>query len=497
MKILPITNNIQYKNIRNSNCVTDIKTPINNDLLKTNEIKNDLNSIVFQAGINNSKKITETISNRISYVFNQLDIGEFLIISNNTGQIENIVKSLENRVKTMIEKVIIYNEPNIKEALFLYVTPKGEKRILNPNEYPIRLNGFDEIGADEIQTIESGDRIKLSTRWIEIKEPNPHNEEKMQKNLEPLLSIYDYSTQTDLEIDNHNRKILTRILAGEKPVQKENTQLSAFAKVGGQDENIQALKRNILFPLKYPEAFKDFMLSRGTLLYGPPGTGKTLLAQALIEESGASGFAQCVSQLEAKYVGESEQNCRELFRKAVDAQPSIIFLDEIDALGKARGKDVHGDKLLNQFLYCMSELEKNNDLVFVLGATNKESELDPALVRSGRFDLKLECKPPNLEGVRQIFEIHTKNKPISKNLNHEKIIEKMHAQKMTGADIASTVKNAYVNALERAEIYKSMEEGKYSPAMLDYFGIEDIDFEKAIESSKQKNSKRNPIGFNK
>ena len=155
------------------------------------------------------------------------------------------------------------------------------------------------------------------------------------------------------------------------------------------------------------------MVSRGAILYGPPGTGKTLLAQTLAAESGASMFELCATDLADKYVGESEKNCRELFQKAVDAQPSIIYFDEIDALGKARGKDQYGDKLLAQFLSLMSDLEKRGDNVFVIGSTNRREDLDSAFTRSGRFSTLLEVKAPDLKGTRQILDIHTTRKRLA------------------------------------------------------------------------------------
>lgn len=437
-----------------------------------------------------------SLSDKLSYALKQLDVGEFLVVAKDSRCIAEALKSAEGRIKTMIEKLIILEEPEIREVLFFYTTPSGEKELWNANEYPIRRNGFDEIRPDEVVRLEDGDRLKISAKWIDLTETLDDDPDELKKEMDRRLKIQDYSEIAQKTINKHNRKALALLLNPPK----ENTEKAknSFAKVGGQDEVIKALKRNILFPLKYPEVFEGFMLSRGTILYGPPGTGKTLLAHALIEESGASAFEQCATEFEAKYVGESEQNCRELFKKAVDAQPSIIFLDEIDALGKSRGKDVHGDKLLNQFLSCMSDLEKNGDKVFVIGATNHETSLDPALTRSGRFDLKLECKAPDLEGVKQIFEIHTKGKPLEEELDIEKIAQKMFAKNMTGADIATTVKNAHINALERAKIYESMEEGRFTPAMLEYFRITAEDFEKSIASFNNENSKkRNPIGFTK
>lgn len=489
MKVFPI-NNVYLQNNNTVEHKKNNRFSVNN-FTKIN-FKNNLecDTVVFR-GIEKS-----SLADRLSYSLKQLDVGDFLVVAKDSKAVAEALKQAEGRIKTIIEKLLILEEPQLREVLFFYATPSGEKEFWNANEFPIRKNGFDEILPDEVVRLEPDDRIKISSKWINISESPECSEDLLQNEIKNRLMIKDYSKNAQKMIDTHNKKALALAFDTKKEV--KNNRKPSFAKVGGQDEVIKALKRNILFPLKFPEVFEGFMLSRGGILYGPPGTGKTLLAKALIEESGASSFEQCATEFEAKYVGESEQNCRELFRKAVDAQPSIIFLDEIDALGKSRGKDVHGDKLLNQFLSCMSELEKNGDNVFVIGATNNEKDLDPALVRAGRLDLKLECKAPDLEGIKQIFNIHTQGKPIDEKLEKESIIKKMFAKNMTGADIAATVTNAHVNALERADIYKSMDEGRFSPSMMDFFRITTEDFEKAIANFNNGNSpKRNPIGFNK
>ena len=281
-----------------------------------------------------------------------------------------------------------------------------------------------------------------------------------------------------------------------KPPVKSN-QLNGFAAIGGQDRTIDSLKKSILFPLKYPEVFDGFMVSRGAILYGPPGTGKTLLAKTLAAESGASVFELCGTDLADKWVGGSEKNCRELFQKAVEAQPSIIYFDEIDALGKKRGDDKYADKLLAQFLSLMSDLEKRNDNVYIIGSTNRKEDLDPAFVRSGRFGALLEVKAPDLEGTKQILAIHTKGKPIDKDFDIDLISKKMFAKKMTGADIAATVKEAFSHALERTGIYESMDSGRFSPEMKNYLMINNEDFISAISEFKANANQRNPIGYNK
>ena len=140
-------------------------------------------------------------------------------------------------------------------------------------------------------------------------------------------------------------------------------------------------------------------------------------------------------------------------------------------------------------------IEKNGDNVFVIGSTNRVEDIDPAVLRSGRFGLTLTVNPPDLEGTKHILDIHTKGKRIDRKVDKNAIAEKMYKKQMTGADIAEMVTKAFSHALERSGIYASMESGRFSPQQLDYFSIKTEDFEKAIDSFKNNVKKRNPIGF--
>ena len=143
----------------------------------------------------------------------------------------------------------------------------------------------------------------------------------------------------------------------------------------------------------------------------------------------------------------------------------------------------------------MSDLEKEGANVYLIGATNCYESLDPAFVRSGRFGLHIEVKAPDLEGTEQIFDIHTKNKPLDKNLNKKEVCEKMHSNNFTGADIAVTVKKAYSNALERCKIYNSMDRGTYTPQMLNFLKITNEDFKKAIDTFVAGKNQKKRVGF--
>jgi SpoVK/Ycf46/Vps4 family AAA+-type ATPase len=204
--------------------------------------------------------------------------------------------------------------------------------------------------------------------------------------------------------------------------------------------------------------------------------------------------------MESKWVGESEENWRTLFDTARENQPSILFIDEFDAVAKKRGgADVYGDKVVNQILTLMSDIEKNGDDIFVITATNKLDMLDDAVMRSGRFGKHIEVKAPNTkESIMQIFDIHSKNKPLSNDVSKDELATKLLDKHATGADIAYIVNNAHENAFERSGIYEKMENGTFSKSDIDELEITKEDFEKALDVFNT-NTKptRKPIGYNK
>ena len=194
--------------------------------------------------------------------------------------------------------------------------------------------------------------------------------------------------------------------------------------------------------------YADATPPKGILLYGPPGTGKTLMAKAAANESEANFISIKGPELLSKWVGESEKGVREVFRKARQAAPCIIFFDELDAIAPTRGGD-HGDshvteRVISQFLTEMDGLEILTNVV-VIGATNRPDIIDPALLRPGRFDRILYVPPPDRESRLQIIKIHTKKKPLAEDVNFEDLADKTDGY--TGADIASLSSAAVMLAL--------------------------------------------------
>lgn len=254
--------------------------------------------------------------------------------------------------------------------------------------------------------------------------------------------------------------------------------------VGGLQDIKDELIEAVEWPLKYPEIFAKAKTNppKGIILHGPPGTGKTLIAKAAANESEVNFIAVSGPSLMSKYVGESERGVREVFRKAKQASPCILFFDEIDALVPQRG--TLGDttrvteRVISQFLSELDGIEELKGVV-VLAATNRIDIVDPAILRAGRFDLILELPIPDQKARIEILKIHTKGKPLAKNINLNELAQE--TKDWTGADIEAMVRRASMQAVKEAiERLK----GKLSEEKIKGFAIAKKHFEEAIRLLK-------------
>jgi transitional endoplasmic reticulum ATPase len=226
--------------------------------------------------------------------------------------------------------------------------------------------------------------------------------------------------------------------------------LVTWEDIGGLDHIKQQLKEAIEWPLKTPEAFKRIGIKppTGVLIFGPPGTGKTLLAKAIAHESKANFISIKGPEVLSKWVGESEKAVREIFKKAKQATPSIVFLDEIDSVAPRRGlgSDSHViERVVNQILTSIDGLE-SMDGVVVIGATNRPDMIDPALMRTGRFDRVVQITAPTEKERLNIFKIHTKNMPL-KNVSLQDLAKR--TERYSGADIEGVCREAGILALRK------------------------------------------------
>ncbi len=251
--------------------------------------------------------------------------------------------------------------------------------------------------------------------------------------------------------------------------------------VGGLEGEMQRIREMIELPLKHPELFDRLGIDapKGVLLYGPPGTGKTLLAKAVANEAGASFYSIQGPEIISKYYGQSEEKLREKFEEAEKNAPSIVFIDELDSIAPKR-EDVSGEverRVVAQLLTLLDGMSGRGQVI-VIGATNREDAIDPALRRPGRFDREIEIGVPSREGRREILEIHTRGMPLSDGFDIGKYANATHG--FVGADLAALAREAAMKCLGR--LVPELDLDKAIPvAILEKVRVTEQDFDDALK----------------
>ena len=244
----------------------------------------------------------------------------------------------------------------------------------------------------------------------------------------------------------------TEVIVNSKAVEVSEDKIFdvTYEDIGGLKEEIKKVREMIELPLKHPEIFERLGVEapKGVLLHGTPGTGKTLLAKAVANESDANFILLNGPEIMSKFYGESEKKIRDIFNEAEKTAPAIIFIDEIDAIAPKR-EDVQGEverRVVSQLLTMMDGLKARGKVV-VIGATNRPNSIDPALRRPGRFDREVSINVPDKKGRLSILKIHTRNMPLTKDVNLENLASITHG--FVGADLESLAKEAAMSVLRK------------------------------------------------
>lgn len=299
------------------------------------------------------------------------------------------------------------------------------------------------------------------------------------------ISVMILGNSMDFKINKTNPKSVVRI--------ERNTNLTissesidrkprvTYEEVGGLRTEIKAMREIVELPLRHPELFNRLGVEphSGILLYGPPGCGKTLIAKVLASESEASMYSINGPEIMNKYYGETEARLRNIFKEAKDNSPSIIFIDEIDAIAPKR-EEVYGDvekRVVAQMLALMDGLNDRGNVI-VLGATNRQASVDPALRRPGRFDREFEISVPNEDGRYEILLIHTIGMPIASGIDLKDLASELHGY--TGADIKSLCREAAIKAIRRYLPEIDLETEQIPSGVLQSMEIKLLDFYEAM-----------------
>jgi transitional endoplasmic reticulum ATPase len=301
------------------------------------------------------------------------------------------------------------------------------------------------------------------------------------------VSVIILGNQMDFKVEKLSPKAIVRI---ERPTKlsiiaettSDRRPRVTYEEIGGMKEQIRRLREIVELPMRHPEVFARLGIEphSGILMYGPPGTGKTLIAKALASESEANFFIINGPEIMNKYYGETEARLRDIFKEAKESSPSIIFIDEIDAIAPKR-EEAFGDvekRVVAQLLALMDGMQERGQVI-VLGATNRPESLDPALRRPGRFDREIEIGVPNAEGRLEILQIHTRGMPLAEDINLTELASELHGY--TGADIKALCREAAMKALRRYLPELDLEGDKISPEMLETMVITSRDFREGIK----------------
>ena len=300
------------------------------------------------------------------------------------------------------------------------------------------------------------------------------------------ISVMILGNAMDFKIEKISPKGVVRIersttLTILSEVSEDKKSRITYEEVGGLQEEIKVMREIVELPLRHPELFVRLGIEphSGVLLYGPPGCGKTLLAKVLASESDATMYSINGPEIMNKYYGETEAKLRDIFKEAKENSPSIIFIDEIDAIAPKR-EEAYGDvekRVVAQLLALMDGLTDRGNVV-VLGATNRPDSVDPALRRPGRFDREMEISVPNADGRLEVMQIHTRGMPIADDVNLKSLAGELHGY--TGADMKSLCREAAIRSIRRYLPEIDLETEKIPAKILQSMEVKLIDFYDAM-----------------
>jgi len=277
----------------------------------------------------------------------------------------------------------------------------------------------------------------------------------------------------------------TQVVINPKAVEisEEKVPEVTYEDIGGLKEEVRKIREMVEIPLKHPEIFERLGIEppKGVLLHGPPGAGKTLLAKAVANESEANFILVNGPEIMSKFYGESEKRLRDIFDEAEKTSPTIIFIDEIDAIAPKR-EESYGEverRVVSQLLTMMDGL-KTRGKVIVIAATNRPNSIDPALRRPGRFDREIAINVPDKSGRLAILKIHTRNMPLTKQVNLQELAGITHG--FVGADLAALAKEAAMNVLRKILPKIKLKEDESIPNdILENLKVTDKDFREALK----------------
>ena len=496
MNILPVsTNFIHFGNKNNISIAKE--NPVTFDFKSRNRYSGTrisaINNIAFHGLFDRSNFKAPTAQDKVSAAIKNLDDKSILLFAEDIENARSLLNLQLKNIKFPMQNIYFVKNEYNNSGFAVYKDKDHKYKIfkLHPLGTIMLLQG----GTDEYARGVTREYLHQADEPAELKDKQyikfgPYKEEKFIQvdfNQNNSSEIFNKSVDKYMffdSIENAQKFNASRLQSlTDNKLKKNSLHKITFDDIGAQDDVIEQLEQNIMFPILYPAVFKDFRINKGILLYGPPRCGKTMLALALANELGINFIKLSADDLTHANVGKTEENWRNLFKTAIENQPAIIFIDEFDAIAKKRSgseQSRHQDNVVNQLLVLMSDLEKSDAKVFVIAATNRKDLIDSAMIATGRFGLQIEVKEPDLKGTKQIFQKHARNKPLDKNIDVDALCEKMYENHFNGSDIAEIFYLGFSNCLKRTGLFEKMKNRTFAPQDMQLRIIMQEDLEKAI-----------------
>ncbi|NOQ55241.1 MAG: CDC48 family AAA ATPase [Nanohaloarchaea archaeon] len=385
-----------------------------------------------------------------------------------------------NAVTGIGEKVFV-RKSELKEAKSISIAPaeKGIEMKISSGQAKSLIMG---------RVVSKGDLISPSVRTRQ-RQPDFGDLFGMDIDVKNMLGGFGFSDLKLIVAESSPKGIVkitdqteVKVLSKAVEVTDETTVSMTYEDIGGLHEEVKKVREMIELPMKHPELFQKLGIDppKGVLLYGPPGTGKTLLARAVASESGVNFYSIAGPEVMSKFYGESEENVRKIFNDAEENAPSIIFIDEIDSLAPKRENSGEVERRVVAQLLSLMDGLKSRGQVIVIAATNIINSIDPALRRGGRFDREIEIGVPTRDGRKEILQIHTRNMPLSKDVNISKIADVTYGY--VGADLNALAKEAAMSSLRRILPEINLKDDTIDPKVIEKLEVNRSDFNNALLS---------------
>lgn len=394
---------------------------------------------------------------------------------------------MRRNAKTGLGEMVSVRKSEVKEAKTITIAPAQQGVFIKADSELFR-RGL--LG----RAVVSGDIVALggASRRRKTMSGNPFFDEMFSDFEEAFMGNFAFGGLLFIIAEVHPKQAViitenTIVKVSSKAVEtQEESKFPSitYEDIGGLEGEVKKIREMVELPLKHPELFERLGIQppKGVLLHGPPGCGKTLLAKAVANETDAKFFSINGPEVVSKFVGEAEKKIREIFDEAEKNAPSIIFIDEIDAIASKR-EEAYGEvekRMVAQLLTTMDGL-KARGKVIVMAATNRPHALDPALRRPGRFDREINIGIPSKEGRLNILKIHTRHMPLTKDVNLKKLASVTHG--FVGADMESLCKEAAMHVIRRILPDINFKDSAIiSQEVLDKLQISEIDFNEALKT---------------